>query len=446
VSAGRIGQAERDRRRARSLWRHAEFMKLWTGETVSQLGTQVTLIALPLTAILVLHANAFQVGVLSAVEFLPFILFGLPAGVWVDRLRRRPVLVAGDILRTLTLGSIPVAYELHHLHIVQLYVVAFLTGIGTVFFDVAYQSYLPSLVERDQLVDGNAKLEISRSGAQLAGPAVGGLLVQLFSAPVAIVTDAVSYLWSAAFVTFIRTPEPHVEVPDTGHPRMRSEIREGLRYVWRHPLLRPQALCTATANLFGYMIMALIVLFAVRDLGLKAGVIGLVFGVGSVGAVLGGFLVRWTVDRVGVGPAVIGSIAVGGASNLLVPLATRSTALPFLFLALFFTGFGGVIYNSNQVGLRQAITPHHLQGKMNATMRFMVWGTIPIGSFVGGVLGKTIGIRPTLWIGAFGGLLAVVPLVLSPVRSLQSIPEDERPVGVPEALAASNAEQLVEPA
>jgi len=179
----------------RSLWRHVDFMKLWTGETVSQLGTQVTQLALPLAAILVLKASAFQVGLLAALEFLPFILFGLPAGVWVDRLRRRPVLIAGDVLRVLTLGSIPVAYKLGTLHIGQLYAVAFLTGIGTVFFDVAYQSYLPALVERDQLVDGNAKLEMSRSAAQLGGPALGGFLVQLFKAPVAIAADAVSYVW-----------------------------------------------------------------------------------------------------------------------------------------------------------------------------------------------------------------------------------------------------------
>ena len=174
--------------------------------------------------------------------------------------------------------------------------------------------------------------------------------------------------------------------------------------------------------------------------------IGLIFGVGSVGALIGAFLVRRAVDLLGVGPAVIASIALAGAANFLVPLATRSTGLIMLFGAMFFTGFGSVIYNSNQVGLRQAITPTHMQGKMNATMRFMVWGTIPIGSFVGGVLGKTVGIRPTLWIGAIGGMLAVVPLILSPVRSLERIPEDEHPEGVADALAAATADQIAGPA
>src|SRR5262249_52924633 len=188
----------------RSLWHHGDFLKLWTADSISQLGTQVTVLALPLTAILVLKANAFQVGILTAVEFLPFILVGLPAGVWVDRLPRRPILIVGDLGRAVVLGSIPIAYRLQVLHIAQLYVVAFLSGIFTVFFDVAYQSYLPSLVDRDQLVDGNAKLEISRSGAQLAGPGLGGALVQLLKAPVAILADSLSYLWSAAWVFTIR--------------------------------------------------------------------------------------------------------------------------------------------------------------------------------------------------------------------------------------------------
>ncbi len=433
---------ERAERRRRSLWRHVDFMKLWTGESVSQLGTQITLIAFPLTAILLLHANAFEVGLLSTFEFLPFILFGLPAGVWVDRMRRRRIMIVADIVRFGTLGSIPVADKLGVLHIGQLYAVAFLTGIATVFFDVAYQSYLPSLVERDQLVDGNAKLEISRSGAQLAGPAVGGVLVQLVTAPIAVAADAVSYLWSAAFITFIRRGEPVMEVPEGGHPRMRSEIREGLRYVWRHPLLRPIAFATATSNLFGYIVQALIVLFAVR-LGLEAGVIGVVFGVGSAGALVGAFLVRPISERFGVGPTIVGSIGLSAIPGLLIPLATHQTAILFFVVAFFFLGFGSVIYNSNQVGLRQAITPARMQGKMNATMRFMVWGTIPIGAFVGGVLGRTLGLRATMWIGALGALLSFLWPLLSPVRGLERIPDLEEQ-DVATALMTSDPEILLD--
>lgn len=423
------------RPRKASLWRRTDFMKLWTGETVSQLGTQITLVAYPLTAILVLRAGPFQVGLLTTLEFLPFILFGLPAGVWVDRLPRRPVLIAGDVLRFASLGSIPLGKALGFLSIEQMYAVAFVTGIGTVFFDVAYQAYLPSLVERDQLVDGNAKLEISRSTAMLGGPAVGGFLVQLVTAPIAILSDAISYLWSAAFITWIRKPEPLIQIPEDGHPRMRTEIRDGLRYVWRHPLLRPIALCTGTSNLFGNMAMAIIAVFMVRTLGFKPGEIGLVFALGSVGGLVGATLVRPAAEHLGLGPAIIASITVSEVGAFLMPLATHSIGFAMLIAATFLVGFGGVVYNSNQVGLRQAITPMRMQGKMNATMRFMVWGTIPIGAFIGGVLGGTLGLRPTLWISAVGGVLAVLPPLLSPVRSLERIPEAE-PDGPLEALEA----------
>jgi MFS family permease len=422
MSDGPNTQSARPRRR--SLWRHREFMKLWTGETISQLGTQVTLLALPLTAVVILKANAFQVGLLSTLEFIPFILVGLPAGVWVDRLRRRPILIAGDLLRALTLGSIPLAYKLHTLHMGQLYVVAFITGIGTVFFDVAYQSYLPSLVDRDQIVDGNSKLEISRSGAQLAGPGLAGFLIQTIKAPLAILIDAVSYLCSALFIGLIRKPEPPVETHAEGHrPKMRTQIREGLRYVWRHELLRPIAFCTATANLFGSMIMAVLILFAVRVLHLKAGEIGLIFALGNVGFLLGAFTAQRIAKRVGIGPAIVWSIGLTAPASVLVPLATPSTAFLFLVIQGFVLGWGGMaVYNINQVSLRQAITPDRMQGKMNATMRFMVWGTMPVGSFVAGILGRSIGLRPTLWIGAIGGMLAFLWPLFSPVRRLRVIP------------------------
>jgi MFS family permease len=409
-----------------SLWRHADFVKLWTAETISQLGTQVTLLALPLTAILILHADAFEVGLLGTVEFLPFILVGLPAGVWVDRLRRRRILIVGDLGRAFALGSIPLAYELGVLHLPQLYVVAFVAGVLTVFFDVSYQSYLPSLVDRDRLVDGNAKLEISRSGAQLAGPGLGGLLVQALTAPVAIFADALSYLWSAMWVFLIRKKEPAVERPADGHRSMRIEIKEGLRYVWRHPLLRPIAFCTGSSNLFSSMFIAILVLFAVRTLHMKPGAIGLALGLGNVGFLAGAFSAQRIARRVGIGPAIIGSIGLSSPIWLLIPLATPSTGFAILLVSTLVTGFGGMaVYNINQVSLRQAITPLRMQGRMNATMRFMVWGTLPIGSFVGGVLGNTIGLRPTLWVGAIGGLVSFVPPLFSPVRSLKEIPKYE---------------------
>jgi MFS family permease len=409
----------------RNLWHHPDFMKLWTAETVSQLGTQVTLLALPLTAIVILKASPFKVGLLVTLEFLPFILVGLPAGVWVDRMRRRPILIAGDLARAVVLGTVPLAYELHVLHIVQLYAVALLAGVGTVFFDVAYQSYLPSLVGREHLVDGNAKLEISRSGAQLAGPGLAGLLIQLIKAPVAIFADALSYLWSAAFVGLIRKKEPPVEVHPGGHPSMRSEIKLGLRFVWHHSLLRPIAFCTATSNLASSMTAAVILVFAVRVLGLNAGTIGLIFAIGNVGFFLGAFLSQRAARWLGVGPTIVWSALVFSTPPLLVPLASPGTAFPLLVAAIALGGFGGAVYNINQVSLRQAITAERMQGKMNATMRFMVWGTLPIGGFVGGVLGGAIGLRPTLWVAAIGGLAAFFPPLFSPVRKLREIPAFE---------------------
>ncbi len=443
-SSGAPGSKRRFRPGPRSLWRHPEFLKLWTAETISQLGTQVTLLGLPLIAILLLKANAFEVGLLGTVEFLPFILFGLPAGAWVDRLRRRPILIIGDLGRVLSLGSIPLVYELGHLTLLQLYVVAFVTGVMTVFFDVSYQSYLPSLVDRDKLVEGNAKLEGSRATAQLAGPGLAGGLIQWIGAPLAIIADAVSYLGSACFIFLIRKPEPPVEPhgPE-GAPKIRSEIAHGLRYVLGNPLLRAIAACTASSNLFSQIGFSVFILYSVRRLGLNPGQIGLIFAIGNVGALLGALSGSALARRLGIGRTIVLSAAVFGPPWLLVPLAPSSFPYPFLIGALFVGGFGGVIYNMNQVGLRQAITPLRMQGRMNATMRFMVWGTIPVGAFLGGLLGNSIGLRPTLWLAGIGSCLPFLPVLLSPVRKLRAIPE---PPGEPGPAAAVGEPDMVPPA
>ncbi len=419
-----MGSAERQ-----SLWRHGDFLKLWTGQTISQFGTQFTLLGLPLIAILLLKANAFEVGLLGTVEFLPFILFGLPAGAWVDRLHRRPILIAGDVGRALSLASIPIAYQLGHLALPQLYVVAFVNGVLTVFFDVAYQAYLPSIVDRDHLVDGNSKLEGSRATAQIAGPGLAGGLIQWIGAPLAIAADAASFVASALFVFLIRRPEPPVQVHPGGKRRIRTEIAEGWRFVVKSPQLRAIAACTGSANLFSQVAFAVFMLYAVRELHLNAGEIGWIFGIGNGGALLGALSGGAIARKLGVGPTIVLSATIFGPAWLLVPLASPAFPYPFLIAAMLIGSFGGVIYNVNQVGLRQAITPLRMQGRMNATMRFMVWGTIPIGSFLGGVLGNTIGLRPTLWVGAIGGCLTFLPVLFSPVRSLARIPERGEGVG-----------------
>ena len=410
----------------RSLWRHRDFVKLWSAETVSQLGTQVTLLALPFVAILILKANAFQVGLLTAVEYLPFLLVGLPAGVWVDRLRRRPILIAADVGRACSLASIPIVYALGSLTLLQLYAVAFLNGVLTVFFDVAYMSYLPSLVERNQLVEGNSKLEISRSGAELAGPGISGALIELITAPVAIVADAVSFLGSALFLLGIRHREPQQERTASGTPpKMRTEISEGLRYVFRHRLLLPIAICTSSTNLFSHMVFAIYLIYAVRELGLSAGPIGVIFAIGNIGFLLGAVAANRIAERLGVGTTIWVSAAIFGPSLVLIPLAPRSNPAPLLILAWFLGTFGSVIFNVNQVSLRQAITPDRMLGRVNATIRFLVWGTMPIGAFLGGILGSSIGLRPTLFLASGAAVFVSVPVALSPVRKLREMPEPE---------------------
>jgi MFS family permease len=423
--------------RNRSLFRHRDFMKLWSAETISQFGTQVTLLALPIIAATTLNVTPFEFGLLGTIEFLPFILLSLPAGVWVDRLRRRPILIAGDLIRAAALSSIPVAFALNSLTIWQLYVVGFINGCATVFFDVAYQSYLPSLVERDQIVDGNSKLETSRSAAQITGPGVAGVLIGAFSAPFAIVLDALSFVVSALFMFAIRRHEtaPEPRLNEQGErPSMRSEIKEGLRYVGRHPLLRNIAATTGLSNFFSNVVFSILILYLVRELSFTPELIGLAFSVGSVGFLVGALTANRAAGRFGIGPTIVGSALTFGPGALLIAIAPPNLAVPLVAASVFIAGLGGAIYNINQVSLRQAITPERMQGRMNATMRFIVWGTIPVGSTIGGLLGGVIGLHETIWIGAIGGIFVFLPVLFSPVRSLQTIPETE-----PEDVAAEAA-------
>ena len=409
------------------LWRHADFLKLWSAETVSQFGTQVSQLALPLAAVLVLDASAFQVAALGTVEFLPFILFTLPAGVWVDRLPRRPILIAGDLGRAALLATIPVAYLMDVLTLGQLYVVGFLAGVCTVFFDVAYQSYLPALVERDYIIEGNSKLEISRSSAQIGGPGFGGVLVQIFTAPYAILVDAASFLGSGIFILQIQKQEPRPEPArdEKGEkPSLWTELKEGLRFVLGNPNLRAQAGCTATSNFFSQFTFAIIIVFLVRELGLSPGVIGLVFSLGSVGALLAAFTSTRISQRFGIGPTSIAMGLLWGPATLLVALAPEGNgAIPFLVVAQLALGFAIVVYNIVQVSYRQAICPPRLQGRMNSVMRFIVWGTIPIGSLLGGALATWIGLRETMVIGAIGSGVSFLWILLSPQRRLREMPE-----------------------
>jgi MFS family permease len=407
------------------LWRHPDFLRLWSAETISQFGSQVSALALPLVAILVLDASAFEVALLGTIEFLPFILFTLAAGVWVDRLRRRPILIAGDFGRAVLLASIPIAYVADVLTIWQLYAVGFLVGICTVFFDVAYQSYIPALVARDQIIDGNSKLEISRSAAQIGGPGLSGGLVELFTAPYAILLDAVSFVGSGLFLVRIRKEEPPIAAPaDGSKPSLWSELKAGLRFVLGNPNLRAQAGCTATSNFFSNVAFAVILVYLVRELELSAGVIGIVLSIGSAGSLIAAFTALRLSRRFGIGPTTIAVGLIWGPAMMLVALAPKGYgAIPYLFAAQLLLGFTIVVYNIIQVSYRQAICPQRLQGRMNSVMRFIVWGTIPIGALLGGALGTWIGLRETIVVGAVGGSLSFLWILLSPQRHLREMPE-----------------------
>lgn len=400
------------------LWRDRDFLRFWSAQTVSQFGSQVSAIALPFVAILVLKATAFAIAALSAVEFLPFVVFTLPAGVWVDRLRRRPLMIAADWGRAAALGSVPLAYALHGLTLAQLYVVGFVVGSLTVFFDVSYQSYLPSLVSRDHLGEGNTKLEFTRAGAQVSGPGLGGLLVSAVTAPYAIVVDAVSFVGSALFASSIKKAEPPPPVSEGEKPRMRDEILAGLRYVRRNPIMRPFIWQIGIQNFFINMVGALLVVYAVRSLHLTAARVGLVFSLGNVGLLVGAPIAVGVARRFGIGPTLVWGGFVTGSSYLLVAAATPGSAIPLLALAQFLWSAGAILYFVNGISLIQAITPDRLLGRVNASRRFAVWGVIPIGNLIGGAIAATLGLHTAIWVGAIGGALSIVPLLVSPIRHI----------------------------
>ncbi len=430
---------EPDQPRRGVLWHHLDFRRLWIGETVSQFGTMVSGIALPLVAILILHASTFEVGLLATFESLAFLVVGLPAGAWVDRMRFRNVLIVNDVLRAAAMGSIPAAQALGVLTIGQLYAVALVIGVSTVFFDVAYQSYLPELVDRTLLVEGNAKLQASESVAQVAGPTVGGLLIQALTAPYAVLIDAVSFLWSAAWVGAIQAKVPKPERKPDRH--LGREIAEGLRFVVGNRLLRAIAMCTGSSNLFSSMAFAVYYVLLARELHLSAGIIGLISSTSAVGGLFGSLVARRIAERFGQGPTIWLSVLVGGPMAFVVPFVHRDWTLGLLAASQVVWWASVVVYNITQVSFRQGLCPPALLGRMNATMRFLVWGTMPLGALMGGVLGSVIGVRQTLLVVAIGECLVFLPVFLSPLRTMRELPSYVDPDAVP---VSENVSPLVE--
>jgi MFS family permease len=399
-------------------------MRLWTGQSISEFGSQVSQLAIPWIAAVGLHASPLAFSLLGVLGFLPFILFALPAGVWVDRLRRRPILIVGDAARAVLLVLIPVLWAFDALRMWELLVLSFVIGIFTVFFDVAYQSYLPALVDRDDLIDGNSKLQLTVSVAQVAGPSAAGGLIAAITAPYALALDAFSFAISAIFMLRIRKPETAPQ-REAGVPRskMWPDVKEGLRWVVGHRWLRAIAACTGSSNFFSSVLFSIVLLYLTRSLHLSAVEVGVVFGVGSVGSIIGALVANRMQQRLGVGRTILIPVAVASVALLAYPLAPRSFPLPVLIAGNALFGFGAVTYNIAQVSLRQAITPERLQGRMNAAMRWIVWGTIPLGTMAGGAIATAWGLRAALWVGAVGSLFTFLPIALTSVRSIRELPQ-----------------------
>jgi predicted MFS family arabinose efflux permease len=399
-----------------------EFRRLWVGDTFSQFGTQIGLITLPLLAVSVLGADEFQMGLLATFENLAFLVVGLPAGAWVDRMRKRDVLIAADLVRGLALLALPAAWLLGALTFPLMLVVGSVVGVATVFFDVAYQSYLPSLVPSARISEGNAKLQVSQSVAQVAGPGLGGVLVRALGAPLVVLLDALSYFASVLFLLRIRHRE---ETVTRSGRRLTAEIGEGLAFVFREPLLRRIVATTALSNLATSVTYSMLVLYAIRDLRIGETGLGLALSVGAVGGLVGAFLAEPLLSRIGEGRVIALALLPTLPTVALVPLAAGQpgpTAIAMLATSTTLTSMGGVVYNVAQVSFRQRLCPRPLLGRMNASVRFVVWGTMPIGAFLGGIVGSRYGVLAALWVGAAGQFVAVLPVLFSPLVRMRDLP------------------------
>jgi MFS family permease len=382
-------------------------------------GSLVTQVALPLTAVLALGATPAEMGLLAALEILPGIAIGLIAGVWVDRLRRRPVLIAADLGRAALLGTIPVAAWLGTLRIEQLYVVALLAGTLTVFFDVAYQSYLPALVRREELVEANSKLEASAAAAEVAAFGLGGVLVQTLTGPVAILLDALSFLVSALAVGAIRTPEPP-PAPATSRQGVLREIGEGLRAIRADPVLRALAAATVTLELSFRLVGTVYMLYVSRELGFPPALIGGLAAIGGAASFLGALAAGRVPTRWGAGPVLAVALLVSAGSLLCLPLAAGAGALAAPLLGVQQLGDAAMtFFLVNALSLRQARTPARLQGRVNASVHFAAGGAMLLGALLGGLFGERLGLRATLVLAAFGVLASALWLLPRPVRRLR---------------------------
>jgi MFS family permease len=401
------------------LWRNPDFLKLWAGQTISLFGSQITALALPLTAVINLQATPAQMGMLRATHSASAVMAGLFAGVLADRIRRRPILIGTDLGFAVLAGSIPVGAFLGLLRIEQLYLIQFFSGILAVSSEVTHLAFLPSLAERHQLVEANSKLQTTSSAASIAGPGLAGVLTQLITAPIAIIFDAISFLISALFIRLIRAPEPP-PLPAADRKSIRAEIGEGLRFVFGNPTLRPLAEAIALHFLFNGLIFSVFILYASRELKIESAMLGVIFAALGLGLLTGALAAARAARRYSVGPTMLGGAFMTAVAALLIPLADGPLPViaAMLAFALFLQAFGIQVNGINLVSFRQAMTPDRLQGRMNATFRFLNLIAVTIGALLAGAVAEVIGLRATLAIGACGLFIPFLRLLLSPARNL----------------------------
>lgn len=404
-----------------TLWRHTDFLKLWSGQTISMLGSSVTGIALPLVALGPLHATVFQMGVLNALGSVPYLTIGLFAGVWIDRLRRRPVLIAADVALALLLAVIPITTAAGVLRMEVLFALALGAGVASLFFEFAYQAYLPALIPAALLVDGNSKLAQSSSLARIVGPSFAGILIELVTAPVAIVVDAASYVVSAVALGVIRHREPPPS--RTGRRPIVREIRDGLAFVFGHPVIGALAVNSGLSNMFGAMVGATYFVYLARELALSPAVIGIVLAAGGPGALVASASASRVAKWAGIGPALLlGQLLMVANTGLVVAsLAVPGAAVPLLVVASFVLAAGATYYNVTLFSMRQALTPAELRGRTVASVRLLTVGAMPIGALAGGFLGDRIGVGATIQVAFAGAVVALVPILLSAVPRTRTV-------------------------
>jgi MFS family permease len=416
--------AARRRAAVPPLLRDAVFRSYWSAHTISLFGDQISLLALPLVGVLALDASAAQMGYLTAAGWLPYLLFALHAGAWVDRRgKRRATMIAADVGRALLLASVPLAFAADALTLPQLYAVAFGVGALSVLFNVADTSLFVSIVARERYVAANSLLNGSRAFSFVAGPPLAGGLVQLLTAPVTLLLDGLSYVASAGLLGRISPREVPSDVEGSG-------VLTGLRYIAGSAIVRSSLLATATINFFNFVFWALFVLYATRELGISPGTLGLVLGAGAVGGLVGSVVTMPVARRIGVGPAFVLGCVVFPLPLLLVPLASGSNAvvLTLLFLAEFGSGLGVMMLDISAGSIFAAVIPHRLRSRVSGAYTFANYGVRVAGSLLGGALGSTIGLRPTLWIATTGALVGVLFLIPSPVPRLRELPEPDEDV------------------